>query len=191
MHFLLTTLKVVYVLTTLMPELLEDDTLKAIRCIAKWENNDNICKGHILNEDASSKKFLESDKGNGKEVVGPSVNMIEEGGKNKNNNQNKEKKRGFMDNNRVLVPTRNLNCNVERVAKLVTLRKIVVVETRRITQVLVVRERGLRTNPKTMVDAIVWWIDSGAITHVCKDRCWFKTYEPVEDGSVLYMGKEV
>ncbi|GKA57868.1 zinc finger, CCHC-type containing protein [Tanacetum coccineum] len=38
------------------------------------------------------------------------------------------------------------------------------------------------------VDAIAWWIDSGAITHVCKDRCWFKTYEPVEDGSVLYMG---
>ncbi|GJS71708.1 zinc finger, CCHC-type containing protein, partial [Tanacetum coccineum] len=27
-------------------------------------------------------------------------------------------------------------------------------------------------------------------THVCKDRCWFKTYEPVEDGSVLYMGDD-
>ncbi|GKC87408.1 zinc finger, CCHC-type containing protein, partial [Tanacetum coccineum] len=37
------------------------------------------------------------------------------------------------------------------------------------------------------VDAIAWWIDSGATTHVCKDRCWFKTYEPVEDGSVLYI----
>ncbi|GJX57624.1 zinc finger, CCHC-type containing protein [Tanacetum coccineum] len=55
---------------------------------------------------------------------------------------------------------------------------------------LVVRERGLRTNPKTKVDAIAWWIDSGATTHVCKDRCWFKTYEPVEDGSVLYMGDD-
>nr|GEW53733.1 hypothetical protein [Tanacetum cinerariifolium] len=32
--------------------------------------------------------------------------------------------------------------------------------------------------------------DSGATTHVCKDRCWFKTYEPVEDGSVLYMGDD-
>ncbi|GJW20890.1 zinc finger, CCHC-type containing protein [Tanacetum coccineum] len=37
------------------------------------------------------------------------------------------------------------------------------------------------------VKAIAWWIDSGATTHVCKDRCWFKTYEPVEEGSVLYM----
>ncbi|GJX36181.1 zinc finger, CCHC-type containing protein [Tanacetum coccineum] len=55
---------------------------------------------------------------------------------------------------------------------------------------LVVRERDQRTNPKTKVDAIAWWIDSGATTHVCKDRCWFKTYEPMEEGSVLYMGDE-
>nr|GEU52889.1 zinc finger, CCHC-type [Tanacetum cinerariifolium] len=58
------------------------------------------------------------------------------------------------------------------------------------TQILVVRERVLRTNPKTKVDAIAWWIDSGATTHVCKDRCWFKTYESVKDGSGLYMGDE-
>nr|GEU41997.1 zinc finger, CCHC-type [Tanacetum cinerariifolium] len=43
-------------------------------------------------------------------------------------------------------------------------------------------KKGLRTNPKTK------WIDSGATTHVCKDYCWFKTFEPVEDGSVLYIG---
>nr|GEV60134.1 zinc finger, CCHC-type [Tanacetum cinerariifolium] len=53
---------------------------------------------------------------------------------------------------------------------------------------LVVRERCLRTIPKTKVDAIAWWIDSDATTYVCKDRCWFKTFEPVEDGYVLYMG---
>ncbi|GKE89811.1 hypothetical protein Tco_1567286, partial [Tanacetum coccineum] len=40
------------------------------------------------------------------------------------------------------------------------------------------------------VDAIAWWIDSGAINHVCKDRCWFKTFEPMEDGSVLYMADD-
>nr|GEU97797.1 zinc finger, CCHC-type [Tanacetum cinerariifolium] len=171
MHFLLTTLKVVYVLTTLMPELLENATVKAIRIRAKWENDDYICMGHILNgmsdslfdvyknvesakelwdsleskymdEDSSSKKFL----GKGKEVGGPSVNMTEEGG--------------------------------------------IAVVVKRTTQMLVVREKGLRTNPKIKVDAIAWWIDSGATTHVCKDRCWFKIFEPVEDGSVLYMGDE-
>ncbi|GJX23249.1 putative reverse transcriptase domain-containing protein [Tanacetum coccineum] len=90
MHFLLTMLKVVYVLTTPMPELLEDATMEAIRIRAKWENDDYICRGHILNgmpdslfdvytnvesakelwdsleskymaEDASSKKFMKGD----------------------------------------------------------------------------------------------------------------------------------
>ncbi|GJX57625.1 hypothetical protein Tco_0287522 [Tanacetum coccineum] len=212
MHFLLTTLKVVYVFTTPMPELIEDDTVEAIRRKAKWENDGYICKGHILNgmsnslfdvyqnvesakelwnslkskymvEDDSSKKFLvsnfnnykmvdsrpvmeqfnellwilgqyiqhglkmdesftvssvidklppswkdfkhtlkhgkddlslvqlgihlhieeylraqDSNKGKGKEVDGPSVNMTGEG-KNKNNKQNKGKKRSFKENN--------------------------------------------------------------------------------------------
>ncbi|GJZ21445.1 hypothetical protein Tco_0558484 [Tanacetum coccineum] len=49
MHFLLTALKVVYVLTTPMPELLEDETMEAIRIMAKWENDDYIYRGHILN----------------------------------------------------------------------------------------------------------------------------------------------
>ncbi|GJV18870.1 zinc finger, CCHC-type containing protein [Tanacetum coccineum] len=162
MHFLLTMLKVVYVLTTPMPELLEDATVEAIRIRAKWENDDYICRGHILNgmsdslfdvytniesakelwdsleskyiaEDSSSKKFLlppswkdfkhtlkhgkddlslvqlgshlrikeslraqDSDKGKGKEVAEPSVNMKEEG-KNKNNKQNKGKKHDFKE----------------------------------------------------------------------------------------------
>ncbi|GJT00203.1 hypothetical protein Tco_0821372 [Tanacetum coccineum] len=72
-----------------MSELMEDDTVEAIKRRAKWENDDYICRGHILNgmfdslfdiyhnvesakelwdsleskymaEDASSKKFLVS-----------------------------------------------------------------------------------------------------------------------------------
>nr|GEX64101.1 zinc finger, CCHC-type [Tanacetum cinerariifolium] len=35
--------------TTPMPELLEDATVEAIRIKAKWENDDYICRGHILN----------------------------------------------------------------------------------------------------------------------------------------------
>ncbi|GJX99253.1 zinc finger, CCHC-type containing protein [Tanacetum coccineum] len=30
----------------------------------------------------------------------------------------------------------------------------------------------------------------GAIGHVCKDRCWFKTYESLNDRSILHMGNE-
>ncbi|GKB10779.1 zinc finger, CCHC-type containing protein [Tanacetum coccineum] len=30
----------------------------------------------------------------------------------------------------------------------------------------------------------------GATEHVCKDRCWFKTYKSLNDGYILYMGNE-
>nr|GEV08615.1 hypothetical protein [Tanacetum cinerariifolium] len=268
MHFLLSTLKVVYVLTTPMPELLEDAIVEAIRIKAKWENDDYICRGHILNgmsdslfdvytnvesakelwdsleskymaEDSSSKKFLVSNFNNYKmvdsrpvmeqynelfrifgqytqhglkmnesisvssiidklpssrkdfkhtlkhEVGGPSVNMTEEAGKNKQHKQNKGKKRS-NENNSGSSSNKKPKLEVGSVVRLVTSKGIAEV-VKRTTQMLVVRERGLKTNPKTKVDAIAWWIDSGATTRVCKDRCWFKTYEPVEDGSVLYM----
>nr|GFB77193.1 retrovirus-related Pol polyprotein from transposon TNT 1-94 [Tanacetum cinerariifolium] len=167
MHFLLTSLKVVYVLTTPMPELMEDSTVEAVRIRAKWENDYYICRGHILNgmsdslfdtdhgkynellrilgqyaqhglkidesisvssiidkfapfwkdfnhtlkhgkDDLSliqlgshlrieeSLRAQDSDKGKGKEVVGPFVNITKEG-KNKNNKQNKGKKCDFKE----------------------------------------------------------------------------------------------
>ncbi|GKC05035.1 hypothetical protein Tco_0996645 [Tanacetum coccineum] len=49
MHFFLTTLKVVYVVSTPMPELLEYDTPETIKCRPKWESDDYIFGGHILN----------------------------------------------------------------------------------------------------------------------------------------------
>ena len=49
MHFLLTTLNVVYVLSTPMPVFMEDETLDQTRKRSKWENDDYICRGHILN----------------------------------------------------------------------------------------------------------------------------------------------
>nr|GEV08362.1 zinc finger, CCHC-type [Tanacetum cinerariifolium] len=39
-------------------------------------------------------------------------------------------------------------------------------------------------------DDVAWCVDSGAIVHVCKDRCWFKTYESLNDGSILHMRNE-
>ncbi|KAL0442057.1 UNVERIFIED_CONTAM: hypothetical protein Sradi_0144600 [Sesamum radiatum] len=47
MHFLLTTLK--YVLSTLIPEYVEDETVEQTRRRNKWKNDDYICRGHILN----------------------------------------------------------------------------------------------------------------------------------------------
>ncbi|GJU00214.1 zinc finger, CCHC-type containing protein [Tanacetum coccineum] len=123
-----------------------------------------------MEEDSSSKKFLnfcshlrieeslraqDSDKGNGKEVAGPSVNMTEE-----------ETKVGMLRNG----------------ARSGHFKEGICRSGNKKTQMAGSSGKG--------VDAIAWWIDFGATTHVCKDRCWFKTYEPVEDGSVLYMGDD-
>ncbi|GJZ25553.1 zinc finger, CCHC-type containing protein [Tanacetum coccineum] len=90
MHFLLSSMSVVYVLTTLMPkDGGENPTVEQVRKRAKWDNDDYVCRGLILNgmsdslfdiyqnvetskelwdtleakymaDDASSKKFLVS-----------------------------------------------------------------------------------------------------------------------------------
>ncbi|GJW60232.1 hypothetical protein Tco_0109567 [Tanacetum coccineum] len=39
-------------------------------------------------------------------------------------------------------------------------------------------------------DDVAWWVDSGATVHVCKDRCWFKTYKSLNDESILHIGNE-
>ncbi|GJZ09284.1 zinc finger, CCHC-type containing protein [Tanacetum coccineum] len=97
--------EVVYVLTTPMPKLMEDSTVEAIRLRAKWENDDYICRWHILNgmSDSlfdvytnieSAKELWDSLKS--KYMALGSSNMTEEG-KNKNNKQNKGKKRDFKE----------------------------------------------------------------------------------------------
>nr|GEV41104.1 hypothetical protein [Tanacetum cinerariifolium]GEV79900.1 hypothetical protein [Tanacetum cinerariifolium]GEW09232.1 hypothetical protein [Tanacetum cinerariifolium] len=173
MHFVLTTLKVVYVLTTPMPELLEDATVEAIRIRS------------LAHRGIS--KTQDSDKGKGKEVSGPSVNMTEEG-KNKYNKQNKGKKRS-NENNSGSSSNKKPKLECWKCGKTGHFKRDCQSGNKKNTNVGG-SGRGLRTIPKTKDDAIAWWIDSGATTHVYKDRRWFKTYEPVEDGSVLYMGDD-
>ncbi|XP_071719289.1 uncharacterized protein [Rutidosis leptorrhynchoides] len=97
MKFLLTTLKLVYVLSTPRPTESDDETMEHARLRSKWDNDDLMCRGHILNgmsdvlfdvynsvesakelwdkleakytaKDASSKKFLVSNFNNYKIV---------------------------------------------------------------------------------------------------------------------------
>ncbi|GJU97570.1 hypothetical protein Tco_1326841 [Tanacetum coccineum] len=62
MHFLLFSMSVVYVLTTLMPEDGGDNpTVEKVRKRAKWDNDDyGTLEAKYMAEDASSKKFLVS-----------------------------------------------------------------------------------------------------------------------------------
>ncbi|XP_021740889.1 uncharacterized protein LOC110707191 [Chenopodium quinoa] len=99
MYFLLTSLKVAYVISTPRPLEHENETMEDVREKSKWDNDDFICRGHILNgmeddlfdvyqhvesakelwesleskymaEDASSKKFLVSNFNDFKFVEG-------------------------------------------------------------------------------------------------------------------------
>nr|GEX63384.1 zinc finger, CCHC-type [Tanacetum cinerariifolium] len=128
MHFLLMTLKVVYVLTTPMLKLVEDATVEAIRIKAKWKNDDYIWRGNILNGMPDSLFDVYTNVESAKELDCHSGNK---------NNSNTGSRKGSKDQYQYQV---------------------------------------------------AWWIESGATTYVCKDRCWFKTYEPMEDRFVLHMG---
>ncbi|GJU94206.1 zinc finger, CCHC-type containing protein [Tanacetum coccineum] len=84
MHFMLSCMSVVYVLTTPMPEDGGDDaTMEQIRKRAKWDNDDYVCRGLILNGKSDSLFIVYHNDGD-----------------------------------------------------------------------------------------VVWWVDSGATVHMCKDRCW-------------------
>lgn len=327
MHFLLTTLKVVYVLSTSMPEYEEDETLEVVRKRNKWENDDYICRGHILNgmsdplfdiyqnvesakalwdaletkymaEDASSKKFLvsnfngykmidarpvmeqynellrilgqfaqhnlmmdesisvssiidklppswkdfkhtlkhkkeelslvqlgsdlrieeslraqENDLPKSKDSAGPStVNMVEDRAKNNKKRKDYGNNHGGSNKKPKAACWKcgkpghfKKDCRVEKGGG----------QTRNTNGASTSVEGSKYPNPKQGQnlnncynsgmhyislrpeafyvqgdDDEAWWIDSGATTHACKDRGWFKDFQPVEDGSVLHMGNE-
>ncbi|GKA32916.1 zinc finger, CCHC-type containing protein [Tanacetum coccineum] len=53
---------------------------------------------------------------------------------------------------------------------------------------MIAKVEKLATKP--MDDDVAWWVDSGEIVRVCKVRCWFQTYESLNDGSILHMGND-
>lgn len=325
MHFLLTTLNVVYVLSTPMPVYMEDETLDQTRKRSKWENDDYICRGHILNgmsdslfdiyqnvesakelwdsleskymaEDASSNKFLvsnffnykmidsrpvmeqynellrilgqftqhdlkmdesiavssiidklpsswkdfkhtlkhkkeeltlvqlgshfmieeslraqEIDKVNDKNVAGSSsVNMVEESGTVKQNYNAKGNKRKFQGNKNK-GPNKQTKLSCWKCGKPGHLKRDCRVfkgknkagpsgsnDPEKQQGQIVVNNFNSNTNSNYVSlisdafyvqdDDVAWWFDSGATSHVCKDRRWFKEFRPIDDGSIVKMG---
>ncbi|GJY61613.1 zinc finger, CCHC-type containing protein [Tanacetum coccineum] len=280
MHFLLSSMSVVYVLTNPIPEDGENATAEQLKKGAKWDNDDYVCRGLILNrmsdplfdiyqndesskelwdsleakymaEDASSKKFLvrnfinykmtdsrsvmeqynelldfkhtlkhlkeeltlvelgshicikeslrvqDSDKSKGNNVVGHSiVNMVEHNNSSrKPGHLKKDCKAGKVGNK-----ANDLGTNGSVDGSTNSLKgqnmfnkslRVYYVTYRGVSRVGLTRPESEPEPDKAYRDDdVAWWVDSGEIVHVCKDRCWFKTYESLNDGSILHIGNE-
>ncbi|GJW32285.1 zinc finger, CCHC-type containing protein [Tanacetum coccineum] len=218
MHFLLSSMSVVYVLTTPMLEDGGDNpTVKQVRKRAKWDNDDYVCRGLIINGMSDSlfdiyqnvetykehfkhnlkhlkekltlvelgshlhiKESLraqDNDKPKGNNVAGSLViNMCGKPGHlkkdckdgNVGNKANGSGTKGLVDGSSNSLKGQNMFN-----------KSLQVYYVTYVSEAYFVQD-----------DDVAWWVDSGATVHVCKDRCWFKTYESLNDGSILHMGNE-
>ncbi|GKB51432.1 zinc finger, CCHC-type containing protein, partial [Tanacetum coccineum] len=183
MHFLFFSMSVVYVLTTYIPGDGENATMEQIRRKNKWDNDDYICRGLILNglsdylfniyqnvesfrklwdilkakymaEDASSKKFLDSDKPKGNNVAGPSmVNMVEHN--NSTRYTNNRGKRKYQDTK--ADPNKKPNVTCWKCGKPGHLKKNFIGGK--------VGNKANGSGTHGSDDDVAWWVDSGATIH--------------------------
>nr|GEV78887.1 zinc finger, CCHC-type [Tanacetum cinerariifolium] len=155
MHFLLSGISVVYVLTTPMPKDKGDNLIvDQVRRRAKWDNDDYVCRGLILNgqiygsrclkynDNRSTRKHYDTKADPNKK---PKVTCWMYG---KPGHLKKDCKAGNVGNE--------------------------------------ANGSGIQDSRDGSSNSL-----KGATVHVCKDRCWFKIYESLNDGSILHMGYEL
>nr|GEV00523.1 zinc finger, CCHC-type [Tanacetum cinerariifolium] len=201
-------MSVVYVLTTpMLEEGGENPTVEQVRRRAKGDNDDYVCIGLILNgmsdslfdvcqnvetfkelwdtleakymaEDASSKKFLDSNKPKGNNDAGPSVVSMVERNNSSRYNDNKGGNVGNKANGSGIKGSRDGSSNPLKGQNMFN-------ESLQIYYVTYASEVYFMQD-----DDAFWWVNSGETVYVCKDRCWFKTYELLNDGSILQIGNE-
>ncbi|GJT87806.1 zinc finger, CCHC-type containing protein [Tanacetum coccineum] len=169
MHFLLFSMSMVYVLTTPMPEDGGDNpNVDQVMRRAKWDNDDYVYRGLILNV----------------------VNMVEHNNSSRyNDNMGKRK-----HHNTKADPNKKPKVTCWKCGKPGYLKKDCKAGN--------VGNKANGSGTKGSMDGSSnllkgqnlfnksLQVDSGATVHVCKDRCWFKTYESLNDGSILRMGNE-
>ncbi|RZC12309.1 hypothetical protein D0Y65_012211 [Glycine soja] len=241
MHFLLTTLKVVYVLSTPMPVFMEDETLDQTRKRSKWENDDYICRGHILNgmsdslfdiyqnvesakelwdsleskymaEDASSNKFLVSNFFNYKMIDSRSVmeqynELLRILGQFTQHDLKMDESiavssiidklpsswkyfKHTLKHKKEELTLVQLDSHfmIEESLRAQEIDKVNDKNVASSSFVNMVEESGtVKQNYNAKDDDVAWWFDSGATSHVCKDRRWFKEFRPIDDGSIVKM----
>ncbi|XP_073220042.1 uncharacterized protein [Cicer arietinum] len=215
MKFLFTTLKVVYVLNTTKPMEKEVETLAETRERQKWENDDYICMGHILNgmsdslfdiyqssiyakelweklesrymqEDPTSKKFLVSQFNNYKMVDNKSI--MEQMHEIERILNNYKQHQMHMDETIIV------SCIIDKLPppwkdlkKSMKHKKNDISLKQLGNHLHLEEEYRKQEDTKNQFYHEKVHIDSGATRYVCKNKELFKTIDE-EDGSILYMG---
>ncbi|GJU66055.1 zinc finger, CCHC-type containing protein [Tanacetum coccineum] len=238
MHFLLSSMSVVYVLTTPMPKDGGDNpTMEQVRKRAKWDNDDYEAK--YMAKDASSKKFLVSNFTNYKmidsrpvlEKYNELLGILRRFTQHKMNMDESIQVSCIIDK---LPPSwkdfKHVLKHLKEELTLIELGNHLHIEEslkvqdsdnpkgnnvvgpscgkpRHLKKDCKAGNVGNKANGSSttgsvdgssnslkgqnMDDDVVWWVDSGATVHVCKDRYWFKTYESLNDGYILHMRNEL
>ncbi|GJW37056.1 hypothetical protein Tco_0059976 [Tanacetum coccineum] len=207
MHFLLSTMSVVYILNTSIPDDyvcrgiilngMSDSLFDIYQNVKSGKELRDSLEAKYMAGDASSKKFLEeltlvelvshlrieeslkvqdSDKPKGNNVDGLSIINCGKPGHLKNdckggkigNKANGSGINGLVNGSSNSLKDQNMFNKSSHVYYVTYISKAYFVQD----------------------DDVVWWVDSGAHVHVYKNRCWFKTYELLNDGSILHMGNE-
>nr|GEX38104.1 hypothetical protein [Tanacetum cinerariifolium] len=198
--FLLFSMNVVYVLTTPIPEGDDGATMDQLRRRAKWDNNDHVCKGLIFNSmsdllfdiyqnvetskelwDTLEAKYMVEDAANFKHTLKhkKELNLVELGSYLHIEESIKVQDNDKLKGNNVVGP---LVANM--------------VEHNNSSRHLKMDCKGVNVGNKANGSSTKGSVDGssnsmkGATVHVCKDRCWFKTYDSMNDGSILHMRNE-
>ncbi|GKD58047.1 zinc finger, CCHC-type containing protein, partial [Tanacetum coccineum] len=168
MHFMLSSMSVVYVLTTPMSEDGGENPTVEQNVETSKELWDTLDAKYMV-EDASSKKFLVSNFTNYKMTDSRAVlEQYNELLGNVSNRANGSSTKGSEDGFSNPLKDQSMFNKSHQIYYVTYVSKAFFVQD----------------------DDVAWWVDSGASVHVCKDRCWFKTYESLNDGSILHMGNE-
>nr|GEV58345.1 zinc finger, CCHC-type [Tanacetum cinerariifolium] len=179
MHFFLSSMGVVYLLTTSILEDGENATMERIRKRNKWENDDYVCRGLILNGmsdplfdfyqnvesskelwDSLEAKYMAEDASSLHITVGTWM-------------------RPFRSHLRIEESLRVQDSDKPKGNNVVGPSVVNMVK----------HNNSIKYNDNKD-DDVAWWVDSEATVHLYKDRCWFKTYESLNDGSILHMENE-
>nr|GEV97480.1 zinc finger, CCHC-type [Tanacetum cinerariifolium] len=187
MHVLLSSMSVVYVLTTSIPEDGEDATVEQLRKRAKWDNG-RVLKGaswhearrprYEINQGVDSRGLIL----NGMLIFYLIFTKMLNLSKNYeipwryNDNKGKRKHQDTKAD-----PNKNSKVTCWKCGKPGHLKRDC--KGKKVGN----KANGSSTNGSVNDSS---YLLKGAIVHVCKDRCWFKTYESLNDGSILHMGNE-